>query len=268
MENKCEPATSESELLSDNELARYQWQLDVPEFGIDGQRKLKAATVLISRAGGVGGLVAYQLAAAGVGKLIIAHAGNIKPSDLNRQLLMTTAGIGTPRVDSIEQQLKSFNPHMQVVTVPQNLDNQLASKLATEADVIVDCAPLFDERFAMNRAAMEHQIPMVECAMYELEAQLTTIVPGRSPCLECIVPTAPTNWTRKFPVFGAVSGSVACLAAMEAIKVLTGVGQPLIGKLLQYDLRNMQFHKLPLVRRPDCECCQHLPDESTYCKAR
>lgn len=250
-------------MLSHDELARYEWQLDVPGFGGQGQQKLKDATVLISRAGGVGGLVAYQLAAAGVGKLIIAHAGNIKPSDLNRQLLMTTAGIGTPRADSIEQQLHALNPNTQVVTIPQNLDDQLAISLAADADVIVDCAPLFNERFAMNRAAIQHGIPMVECAMYELEAQLTTIIPGTSACLQCFIPSPPPTWTRKFPVFGAVSGSVACLAAMEAIKLLSGLGQPLIGKLLQYDLRSMRFHTLPLTRRPDCESCGHLLDERT-----
>ncbi len=244
--------------LSSEELARYEWQLDVPGFGVDGQQKLKDATVLVSRAGGVGGLVAYQLAAAGVGKLVIAHAGNIKPSDLNRQLLMTTGALGTPRVDSIVTRLQELNPNTQVEVVAENLDDSLAMQLARGADVIVDCAPLFPERFAMNAAAVAYGIPMVECAMYELEAQLTTIIPGASPCLRCFIPEAPTSWTRKFPVFGAVSGSVACLAAMEAIKLVAGFGEPLVGKLLQYDLREMTFRTLPIRRRADCACCGSL----------
>ncbi|GAB5402734.1 MAG: hypothetical protein Aurels2KO_09650 [Aureliella sp.] len=252
-----EPSRTASELTGE-ELARYEWQLNVPGFGVAGQQKLKNATVLISRAGGVGGLVAYQLAAAGVGNLIIAHAGNIKPSDLNRQLLMTTDALGSPRADSIVTRLSELNPNTQVEVVAQNLDDALAMKLSERADLIVDCAPLFPERFAMNAAAVARGIPMVECAMYELEAQLTTIIPGVSPCLRCFIPEAPPSWTRKFPVFGAVSGSVACLAAMEAIKLVSGIGNPLTGELLQYDLRDMTFRKLSIGRRSDCVCCGNL----------
>ncbi len=259
MENSKKRETSPTAgQLTSKELARYEWQLDVPGFGVAGQQKLKDATVLVSRAGGVGGLVAYQLAAAGIGKLIIAHAGNIKPSDLNRQLLMTTDALGTPRVDSIGARLRELNPNTQIDVVAKNLDDALALELAGSADLIVDCAPLFPERFAMNAAAIAHGIPMVECAMYELEAQLTTIVPGASPCLRCFIPEAPSSWTRKFPVFGAVSGSVACLAAMEAIKLIAGFGKPLAGKLLKYDLRDMTFRTLPIRRRADCACCGSL----------
>ncbi len=230
----------------------------VADFGEAGQQKLKGATVLISRAGGVGGLVAYQLAAAGVGRLIIAHAGNVRPSDLNRQLLMTHDWLGKPRCESIARRLKELNPRVEVVAIPENVDDRNVEQLVSQADVVVDCAPLFPERFAMNAAAVRQLKPMVECAMYELECQLTTIVPGKTPCLRCIVPSAPHTWTRQFPVFGAVSGSVACMAAMEAIKLIAGFGKPLLSQMLRYDLRDMTFHQLQISRSPTCPVCAHL----------
>jgi len=107
----------------------------------------------------------------------------------------------------------------------------------------------------MNRQAVLQNKPLVECAMYELEAHLTTILPGKSPCLRCIVPEDPPTWKRQFPVFGAVSGSVACMGAMEAIKIISGVGEPLAGQLLRYDLRDMSFRKLAVERRADCSVC-------------
>ena len=236
----------------------YQWQMWVPGFGELGQRKLKQASVMISRLGGVGGIVAYQLAAAGIGKLVLAHAGNVRPSDLNRQLLMTHDWIGRPRIDSITRRLLELNPRLEIVAVGENISDQNADRLLGQADLVVDCAPLFPERFAMNAAAVRQRKPLVECAMYEMEAQLTTIIPGQTPCLQCIYPTAPPTWTRQFPVFGAVSGSVGCLAAMEVIKLISGVGAPQLSRMLCYDLRTMNFHQLQLSRRDDCPVCRSI----------
>ena len=131
--------------LSDHEKARYEWQIDTPGFGIDGQEKLKRASVLISRVGGVGSVVAYELAAAGVGRLILAHGGDIKPSDLNRQLLMTHDRLGTPRIDSITTRLRDLNPHIDLIPVGSNINENNAAELVGMADVVVDCAPLFQE---------------------------------------------------------------------------------------------------------------------------
>lgn len=244
--------------LSDDERAIYEWQMWVPGFGEDGQRRLKGASVLVSRVGGVGGLVAYQLAAAGVGRLVLAHAGNVKPSDLNRQLLMTHDWLGKPRVDSAARRLRELNPRLDVVSVAENVNESNAARLAETADLIVDCAPLFEERFLLNREAVRQLKPLVDCAMFEMEAQLTTILPGRTPCLACLYPASPPAWKRQFPVFGAVSGTVACLAAIEAIKVLAGLGEPLAGKLLTMDLRDMTFRKATLRRNPGCATCGQL----------
>ncbi len=245
-------------MLTAEEQATYEWQMLIPDFGVAGQEKLKRASVMISRAGGVGGLVAYQLAAAGVGRLVIAHAGKIRASDLNRQLLMTHDAIGQLRIASIERRLKELNPRLQVVAVAENVDENNVARLVSQADVVVDCAPLFPERYAMNAEAVRQGKPLVECAMYEMEAQLTTIVPGKTPCLRCLFPTPPPDWTRRFPVFGAVSGSVACLAAMEAVKLIADLGQPLLGRMLRYDLRDMTFDTLRIERLRNCPVCTHL----------
>jgi molybdopterin-synthase adenylyltransferase len=241
--------------LSPEERARYEWQMWTPHVGEEGQQRLKAASVLVSRLGGVGGTVAYYLAAAGVGRLVLAHAGNVKPSDLNRQLLMTTDWLGQPRAESAARRLRELNPNVEIVSLQQNISETNASDLVDRVDVVVDAAPLFSERFAMNAAAMKLGRPVIESAMFDLDAQLTTMIPGQTPCLRCLYPEDPPHWKREFPVFGAVSGMIASLAAMEVIKLITGIGQPLSNILLTADLRTMQFRRLPIQRRPDCLTC-------------
>ncbi len=241
--------------LTPEEQSIYEWQMWVEDFGATGQKKLRNASVLVSRIGGLGGLVAYQLAAAGIGKLVLAHAGDVKPSDLNRQLLMTHDWIGKPRIESAKRRLLELNPRMEVVTVNENMHAANASRLIEQVDLVVDCAPLFEERLAMNRAAVEQRKPLVECAMYDLEASLTCIIPGETACLACLTPEPPASWRREFPVFGAVSGTVGCMAAMEAIKLIAGFGEPLLGTLLTIDLRSMQFRRRTIQRREDCQVC-------------
>lgn len=241
--------------LTAEERAIYEWQMWVPDFGEQGQPKLKNAAVMISRVGGVGGAVAYQLAAAGVGRLVLAHAGRVKPSDLNRQLLVTHDWIGKKRIESIRRRLLELNPRLEIIAVDENVNEANAAALVAQADLVVDCAPLFPERFAMNRQAVLQNKPLIECAMYGLEAYLTTIVPGKSPCLQCIFPESPPTWKREFPVFGAVAGTVGCMGAMEAIKTLSGLGETLMGRLLRFDLRDMTFRTFTIERRPDCHTC-------------
>jgi molybdopterin/thiamine biosynthesis adenylyltransferase len=241
--------------LSDNERDVYQWQLWVDGFGEAGQEKLKGASVLVSRCGGLGGVVAYQLAAAGIGRLVLAHAGNVKASDLNRQLLMTHDWLGKPRVECARQRLLELNPRLEVLSADENIGESNAARLVGEADVIVDCAPLFGERYLMNREAVRQGKPLVECAVYELEAQITSIIPGSTPCLACLYPDNPPAWKREFPIFGAVAGAAGCLGAMEAIKLIAGLGQPLTGQMLIFDLRDMSFRKRAISRRPDCTVC-------------
>ncbi len=241
--------------LTEFERQVYEWQLWVAGFGEAGQQRLKGATVLVSRCGGVGGAVALELAAAGVGRIILAHAGNLKPSDLNRQILMTQDWLGRTRVECAAERLRALNPRLDVVAIPENISEVNAARLVGQADVVADCAPLFEERFLMNREAVRQRKPMVECAMYELEAQIMSIVPGQTPCLACVCPEAPADWRRQFPVFGAVAGMAGCLGAMEVIKLLTGLGEPLRNRILTCDLRTMSFRTLSTKRRLDCPVC-------------
>jgi molybdopterin/thiamine biosynthesis adenylyltransferase len=245
--------------LTPEELTRYQWQLWVRDFGEDGQRRLKAASVLVSRIGGVGGTAAMQLAAAGVGKLVLAHAGNLRLDDLNRQLLMTTDWIGKPRVESAVRKLRELNPNVEIETVAQNVAEENAAGLVSRVDLVVAAAPLFTERLLMNREAVRQNKPLVDCAMYDLEGRLTTVLPGRGPCLACLYPEPPANWKRQFPVFSAVASTVGSLAAMEAIKLLAGLGESLTRRLLTFDLREMAFRTIAIARRSDCAVCGHLP---------
>lgn len=241
--------------LSADEEEIYRWQMWVSDFGASGQEKLRGATVFVSRVGGLGGQVAYQLAAAGIGRLILAHAGNVKPSDLNRQLLMTHDWIGKPRLESARRRLLELNPRIEIDCHPVNVTTENAAELTQGADVIVDCAPLFEERWAMNAEAVRSSRPLVECAMYELEASLTVVRPHQSACLACLTPDVPTAWKREFPVFGAVSGAVGCLATMETIKLIAGFGEVLTDTLLKIDLRSMEFRRLAIHRNPRCRVC-------------
>lgn len=228
----------------------------LPQLGEHGQRQLKAARVLISRIGGVGGTVASYLAAAGVGRLILAHGGEIQPSDLNRQLLMSTPKLGTLRVDAARERLRDLNPQVEIVTLAEHVSESNVTGLVEQADIIVDAAPRFGERFLLNRESVLQRKPMVECAMYELDAQLTTFVPERSGCLSCLVPETPPHWKREFPVIGAVPGIVGAMAALEVIKLITNLGEPLVGTMLWMNLGTMDFQKVPLHRRPDCPICK------------
>jgi len=180
----------------------------------------------------------------------------VKPSDLNRQTLMTADWLGKPRVESASRRLKAFNPRLAVEAVNENIGEENVDRLVSSADLVIDAAPLFRERFLLNRAVVEQGKPMIDSAMFELEATLTTIVPGKTPCLTCLYPGDPPGWKRQFPVFGAVASVIGSLAAMEAIKVLSGLGEPLLGRLLVADLRDMSFRTMRIKRNIHCQVCR------------
>lgn len=241
--------------LTEEERSRYEWQMNTPDIGEQGQQKLKAARVLVSRIGGVGGAAAYYLAAAGVGKLVLAHAGNVKPSDLNRQILMTTDWLGKPRIESATRKLRNLNPNVEIETIDENITPANSANLIAKVDLVIDAAPLFEERLTMNQQVVRQRKVLVDCAMYDFEAHLTTIIPGKTPCLECLIARPPAEWKRQFPVFGAVAGVIGTLAAVEAIKVITGIGTPLAGRMLIASLREMNFRTVTIQRNPQCPVC-------------
>ncbi|MCH2176862.1 MAG: HesA/MoeB/ThiF family protein [Lentisphaeria bacterium] len=246
--------------LSEEDKAIYEWQLSVPGFGEKGQTILRNSTALVSRCGGLGGPLTFQLAAAGFGKLIIAHGGNLKHSDLNRQILMRYDGLGKPRTESIEQTLKQFNPNIEVETVNSNINEENAEELVRKADIVFDAAPLFQERFLMNQEAVKQNKPLIDAAMYNMEGQVIPIIPGKTPCLNCLYPEIPPHWKRQFPVIGALSALVANVAALEGIKHLTGFGTVQYGKMIYLNGLDMSMTKIKIERAKDCKVCSHLFD--------
>jgi molybdopterin/thiamine biosynthesis adenylyltransferase len=158
-------------------------------------------------------------------------------------------------MESIVRRLKELNPRCEIVGCQENVSEENAARLISGADIVVDAAPLFQERLALNRAAFAQDKPLVECAMHGMEANVSTFLPRRSGCLECYVHEVPASWKREFPVFGAVSGTAGCIGAAEVIKLVTGIGEPLAGELLAMDLAAMKFRRVKLPRRSDCPVC-------------
>ena len=245
----------EMEAISNAMKAVYEWQMAIPGFGEAAQAKLGSSTALISRCGGIGGPLAYHLVGAGIGRLIIAHGGNVKPGDLNRQILMTHDWVDKPRIESIVRRLREYGPFVKVEGIGENISPGNVAELVGRADIVFDCAPLFEERYLMNRECVLQRKPMIEAAMYGMEGQVTTIIPGQTPCLRCIYPEQPPAWKRRFPVLGAVSAMAGAIGAIEGIKVLTGLGTTLGGTLLFFDAGSMTFQRIPITRNPDCPVC-------------
>ena len=241
--------------LTPTELERYRRQIQLPGFGESGQAAMKASTALITGVGGLGGTVALYLAAAGIGKLILVRGGDLLWGDMNRQILMTHDWVGKTRVLKAKETLEKFNPDVEVEAIAEDLTADNADRLVQRTDIALDCPHNFDERNLLNAACVLWDKPLVEAAMNSMEAYLTTIIPGKTPCLSCLFPEKPT-WDRwGFGVVGAVSGTLACLAALEAIKLITGVGKPLLGQLLTMDLDRLEFAKRRPYHDPNCAVC-------------
>ncbi len=234
---------------------RYRRQLPLDGLGPEGQAKLKASTALVAGVGGLGGTVALYLAAAGIGRLILVHQGVLDLPDLNRQTLMSPEWLGKSRVRCAQESLGRFNPEVETAILDERVREDNVMDLVRGAGVVVSCRYNFEERDLLNRACVALAIPMVEAAMYGMEAYLSTIVPGETPCLRCLYPDFPSWDPLGFPVLGACAGALGCLAAAEAIKVLTGMGSPLLGQLLSFDLWDMTFRKFQVARQPGCSVC-------------
>ena len=244
--------------LTPTEVERYRRQMMLPGLGEAGQRQLKNTTALVTGVGGLGGTAALYLAVAGVGKLILVRGGNLQRDDLNRQVLMTDDWVGKPRVFKAKETLERLNPDIEIEAVCEYVSADNIDALVQDADIALDCAFDFKERDLLNAACVRWEKPAIEAAMNAMEAYLTTIVPGQTPCLTCIFPEKP-EWDRwGFGVLGAVSGTLACLAALEAIKLITGLGEPLLGKLMTMDLARTEFAKRRPYHDPNCPVCGSL----------
>lgn len=241
--------------LTESDRQTYAWQLDIPGFGEPAQEKLKNTTALVSRVGGLGGPLALQLAAAGVGKIILAHGGDLRADDLNRQVLMSHEHIGRSRAACAAETLRRFKPEIEIEAVPENISAQNAAGLVARADIVFDCAPLFEERFLMNQECVAQGKPLIDSAMFNFDGLVVPIVPGKTACLACLYPEVPEHWKRRFPVLGAVSALTANIAALEGIKLITGVAEPALGKMILIDARSMRLDQIAIRRRGGCPAC-------------
>lgn len=233
----------------------YERQLDLPGFGPAQQRRLRSATVLVAGVGGVGGAAATYLAAAGVGRLLLVHPGPLEEPDLNRQTLMLPDRIGTPRVDCAAETLRAHHPNVEIETFDRGLAEVGLPGLVARADAVVDARHNFPERYLLNRLCTAARTPLVVPAMNATEAYLLTVRPG-APCLRCVFTEGDPAWAPLgFPVLGAVSGTIGCLAAMEIIKIVAGYGKPSEGRLHHLDLWDMTFRSLRVARDPGCADC-------------
>jgi molybdopterin/thiamine biosynthesis adenylyltransferase len=195
-----------------------------------------------------------MLVMSGVGRVIIAHGGRMISPDLNRQVLGSEHVIGKPRAEHFAEYLRSMNRFVQVESLDHEPDDAEALELARRCDVLLACPPTFQERLRLNRAAVAAGIPLVDTAQWGMTSTLLVVRPGETACLECIYPEPPP-FEEFFPVIGATASATGSLAALEAIKILSGTGQPLDGRMLMYDGYQGRASIVQLRRNPDCPCC-------------
>ncbi len=224
---------------------------------MEGQLRLKSSSALITRVGGMGGPASLMLAMAGVGRVVIAHGGEMISPDLNRQVLGCESAIGQPRHGPFGDYLRTMNQHVQIESLDHEPSDEEAIELARGVDIIVACPPTFTERLRLNRAAVKAGIPFIDAAQWGMTGTLIVSQPGETACLECIYPEAP-GFEADFPVVGAISSAIGSLAALEAIKILSQTGKPLWGKMYTYDGFHARTSTMQLKRNPDCPCCSHL----------
>ncbi|MEM0093872.1 MAG: HesA/MoeB/ThiF family protein [Thermofilum sp.] len=242
--------------LTPEEVERYDRQLRV--WGLEAQKKLKSSTVLVVGVGGLGSPAAMYLAAAGVGRIILVDSEKVELSNLNRQVLHWTPDIGREKVSSAASKLSELNPHVKVVQVFGKLETlERAEQLVAEADVVVDCLDNWKTRFLLNEACVKLGKPLVHAAVRGLYGQLMVVKPGESACLRCLLPEDPPE-EKTFPVAGPTPGVLGTLEALEAVKLITGYGQPLAGKLLIFDGVQGSFDVINVKKRENCPVCGHV----------
>ncbi len=199
-----------------------------------------------------------MLVMGGVGRVIIAHGGEMISPDLNRQVLGSELVLGKPRAEHFADYLRSLNRFVEVEAIGREPDDEEATVLARRCDVILACPPTFTERLRLNAAAVRAGIPLIDAAQWGMSGTLIVVQPGQTACLECVYPDPPP-FEELFPVVGAISSAIGSLAALEAIKILSGSGQPLFGRMLTYDGYNAAASIVELRRNPACPCCGNSP---------
>ncbi len=247
--------------FTDKQIEKYSRQIILPEIGVEGQEKICEAKVLIIGAGGLGSPVALYLAAAGIGTLGLIDFDIVDLSNLQRQILHFEKDVGLPKIQSAKEKLKALNPDIVLNTYPEALTHQNAEKLFAEYDFIVEGSDNFGTKYLTNDASVLTNKPFSIAGLLRYEGQLTTVVPGHSPCYRCLFPTPPpadaVPTCASAGVLGSLAGVVGSLQATEALKYITGIGDLLTGSFLTLNILNMDFRKLTYKQSENCSSCGH-----------
>ncbi|HTP53870.1 MAG TPA: molybdopterin-synthase adenylyltransferase MoeB [Thermoplasmata archaeon] len=269
------PSPPKEESLPPDELRRYSRHLLLPEVGLSGQRKLRRAKVLIVGTGGLGAPAALYLAAAGVGTIGLVDFDTVDASNLQRQLLYSTADVGRPKLAAARDRLTGLNPGVKLVLHEQRLDSTNALGIVRQYDVVLDGTDNFPTRYLVNDACVLTGVPNVYGSIYRFEGQASVFDARRGPCYRCLYSEPPppdlVPSCAEAGVLGVLPGVVGVLQATEAIKLILGIGEPLIGRLLLYDALALRFRELKLRKNPECVLCsphatqKELIDYPAFC---
>src|SRR3954447_3505589 len=251
--------------LSQPEFARYSRHVIMPEVGLDGQRKLKAARVLVIGTGGLGSPLGLYLAAAGVGTLGLVDFDVVDVSNLQRQVIHWTSDVGRPKVASAKEKLQAINPGLNVVVHEHPVDSSNALELFRDYDVIVDGTDNFPTRYLVNDACVLLGKPNVYGSIFRFEGQVSVFWGAKGPCYRCLFPEPPPPGLvpscAEGGVLGVLPGIIGSLQANEVIKLIAGAGDPLIGRLVLFDALKLKFRELKLRKSPDCPVCSDHPTQ-------
>ena len=254
---------AEDVTLSKEEIRRYSRHLIMPEVGMDGQRKLKSASVVLIGAGGLGSPVAMYLAAAGVGRIGIVDFDVVDSSNLQRQVAYSTADIGKPKLEAAKERITGINPNVYVDTYGMQLTSENALGILKDYDVIIDGTDNFPTRYLVNDASVLLGKPNVYGSIFRFEGQASVFYAKEGPCYRCLYPEPPPPGLvpscAEGGVLGVLPGIVGTIQATEAIKLIVGQGNPLIGRLLLFDALTMKFRELKLRKNPACPVCGENP---------
>ncbi|MBZ0334361.1 HesA/MoeB/ThiF family protein [Marinobacter sp. AL4B] len=246
-------------MLSDDELLRYSRQILIPQFDIAGQQRLKEARVIILGSGGLGCPVALYLGAAGVGQLTLVDDDQIELANLQRQIGFQQSWLGDSKAERLAERVRAINPEITVNAVNRRVDGEDLAQLVADATLVLDCTDNFNTRFALNRASVATGVPLVSGAAIRGEGQLSVYDPRNpeSPCYHCLYEEQGNEdlTCSEAGVIAPLVGMIGSAQAMEAIKVISGVGQSLVGRLLILDAWQMQWREMKLLKDPDCPVC-------------
>lgn len=240
--------------LSTQELERYDRQIRVKGWSVEGQSKIKSARVVIAGVGGLGCPSALYLAAAGVGSLKLVDNGKVELSNLNRQILHSESDLGKFKVDSAKEKLSRINQYVNIETSRETISESNVDNLVEGYDVLVDAMDNFETRFILNRAAVRNNIPFVHGSIEGLHGHMMTIIPGKSPCLYCLYGNVQLKQAA-FPVVGPAPAVIASLQSMEVLKLITGIGKSATHKLIVIDGTYMEMREIMVKRNSDCPVC-------------